>query len=323
MELKEYIISKKIILIPIVLLSILAAVFLYMAERNNNRAYIRSEEQVIAIDESLGEKTFNLTLSADAEDTSLKKKVILTIQDSSIEVSESSKKKAKENLDKEVLLEIEVSKMIRELNQRLSGDRGTIYLPGSIGDDIDLTWTKPEVNFNFLIPLLFPPFALLFMYRGEKDEIKKKQALEYEGILLALPSFNNKIVLLLGSGLVYEESIRRISNGNTRNTLTRVLKELMSEADKTNKDVTVLLKNYAGRNHITELKRITTIIIDNRQRGTNLVSKLSMEGELLWEKRKKRAEEKGRVAESKLTLPLGIMMISLLLITAGPALMQM
>ena len=324
MKYKEFIKSKIFFLIPILILSISASILLFMGERNSSKAYIRSEDQVVAIDESYGDNAFTLDLSANGKDAVIRKSITLVVKDESNTAKDiSSEENDKKDLDEETLMQIEVSKMLKELNQRMSVERGLIELPESIGDNIKLTWTRPKRNYVFLIPLLFPPFILLFLYRGEKDAIKKKRDMEYEGILLALPSFNNKIVLLLGSGLVYEESIRRIGRGSEKNTLTGVLKGLIGEAEKTNNDVTFLLKNYAGKNHITELKRITSIIIDNRQRGTDLISKLSLEGELLWEKRKKRAEEKGRIAESKLTIPLGIMMVSLLLITAGPALMQM
>ena len=324
MKYKEFIKSKLIILIPICLLSLGASIFLFIGERDMSRAYIRSNDSVVAIDESIGGSSFTLSLSADGEDTTVRRSVTL-IPKEEMDQSKSTpiEENSKRDIDEESLIQIEVSKMLRELNSRMSMERGRIILPKTIGENIRLTWTRPKMNYHFLLPLLFPPFLLLFLYRGERDEIKRKRDMEYEGILLALPSFNNKIVLLLGSGLVYEESIRRIGRGSGKNNLTRVLRGLIGEADKTNNDVTLLLKNYAGKNHITELKRITSIILDNRQRGTDLVAKLSLEGELLWEKRKKRAEEKGKTAEGKLTIPLGIMMVSLLLITAGPALMQM
>ena len=73
---------------------------------------------------------------------------------------------------------------------------------------------------------------------------------------------------------------------------------------------------------ITELSRLISIILESRERGTDLREKLRAEGEMLWEKRKKQAEELGKKADTKLAIPLGMMLISLLLVTAAPALMQ-
>jgi len=44
---------------------------------------------------------------------------------------------------------------------------------------------------------------------------------------------------------------------------------------------------------------------------------------LLWEQRKKLAEERGRAAETKMAFPLAILLLVLILITAAPAMLQM
>lgn len=51
--------------------------------------------------------------------------------------------------------------------------------------------------------------------------------------------------------------------------------------------------------------------------------RLAEEGERLWEERRRRAMEKIKIAESKMSFPLGIMLIALIIITAAPAMLQM
>ena len=45
--------------------------------------------------------------------------------------------------------------------------------------------------------------------------------------------------------------------------------------------------------------------------------------ELLWFSRKKRAAEKGRLAETKLTFPLMLLLLALVMVTTAPALLDM
>ena len=65
------------------------------------------------------------------------------------------------------------------------------------------------------------------------------------------------------------------------------------------------------------------IITDNQFKGVDLSDKLESERDLLWEQRKKLAEERGRAAETKMAFPLAILLLVLILITAAPAMLQM
>ena len=75
--------------------------------------------------------------------------------------------------------------------------------------------------------------------------------------------------------------------------------------------------------HIRELSRMVNLIRENRCAGSDLLEKLAAEGEALWLARKKRAEEKGRAAETKLAIPMSVTLLALVAVTAAPAMMQM
>ncbi len=57
------------------------------------------------------------------------------------------------------------------------------------------------------------------------------------------------------------------------------------------------------------------------QKGNALSEKLEAEAAMLWQARKKQAESKGRIAETKLTFPLTILLSVLVVITIAPTLM--
>ena len=56
--------------------------------------------------------------------------------------------------------------------------------------------------------------------------------------------------------------------------------------------------------------------------GVYLSEKLKQENSLLWLARKQQSEEKGRLAETKLTLPLMILLLVLIMMTIAPAMME-
>ena len=80
---------------------------------------------------------------------------------------------------------------------------------------------------------------------------------------------------------------------------------------------------YASQSQIKELSRLGRILLDGEKRGIDLTSKLSEESKNIWEQKKQLALEKIRLTESKMSFPLGLLLISLILISAAPAMMQM
>lgn len=83
------------------------------------------------------------------------------------------------------------------------------------------------------------------------------------------------------------------------------------------------LAAFARRSGVRELMRVSNVINDNIDKGTELTGKLRREGDALWFARKKQSEEKGRLAETKMTLPLVMLLCVLVLITIAPAMMDM
>ena len=69
--------------------------------------------------------------------------------------------------------------------------------------------------------------------------------------------------------------------------------------------------------------RVSNIINDNINKGVELTDKLQAESEILWLNRKKSCEEKGRLAETKMTLPLMLFLMVLIIITVAPALLEL
>ena len=178
--------------------------------------------------------------------------------------------------------------------------------------------------------------AVLIVYLKRYGQIDKEIRDAKESIQRDLPEFINKLVLLLNAGLVVSAAFAKITRdyeafyhgGNPekrrkKRYLYEVLLEMERKVERSNTSLIGELRDFSQRCGVREMVRLTAIISDNWNKGSTLAEKLEAEGGLLWTTRKKRAEEKGRLAETKLTFPLMILLIVLIVITIAPAMMEM
>ena len=141
-----------------------------------------------------------------------------------------------------------------------------------------------------------------------------------------LPAFNDQLLLLLGSGLIFREAFRRIADGYRQKTgnsyFQSVIIGIEDETEQGVSDIVNVITRRAEEIGVSEFSRLAGVIQDNQLLGTDISDKLRNEGEILWDLRKRNAEERGRLAETKLTLPLAILLMVLVLVTAAPAMIQ-
>ena len=62
---------------------------------------------------------------------------------------------------------------------------------------------------------------------------------------------------------------------------------------------------------------------ENEKIGSNIQEKLERESAFLWDIRKVIAREQGKLIDTKMTYPLGLLLVLLIIITMAPAMMSM
>lgn len=85
----------------------------------------------------------------------------------------------------------------------------------------------------------------------------------------------------------------------------------------------MLLNHFAGMHNVKEMLRISTILLENERRGSDVVESLSRESRFQWEERKIVAAEKGKAIDTKMAGPLGLLLILLIVVTMAPAILVM
>jgi tight adherence protein C len=228
--------------------------------------------------------------------------------------------------DQDDVVQHEIRKTVFELNQQI--DSTQLELPDQLDDGTRIRWV-PQKNQNSFMLFVILTISCLLLYQKRDAELVRMEKNARATVLRDLPEFVNKLVLLLNAGLVLRNAFHQVVSEHNKRTggdndyfYTQMTK-IMTKCDETNCSVHVEIRNFAVRSGILEFMRVSNIISDSMTKGSDLVNQLRMEGDGLWVARRKHLEEKGKIAESKLTFPLVILLLVLVLITIAPAMMEM
>ncbi len=223
----------------------------------------------------------------------------------------------------------------RELRQwanstELSHASSFVHLPEESSEGVAYHWEIPRENNHILLPLIPLGFLAFLLYQRDRD-LRRKELESSESLQRQLIPFVTRLVLLMEAGLVVSAALERMMSeykrwhqtNHTDDYFVQQMVRLDHRVRETKGDYVREIKCFSHRLGIPDFIRIMGIIEENKQKGTELSQKLLMETHLLWEKRKKAAIERGRVSESKLTFPLMLQIISLILITVAPVFIEM
>lgn len=208
------------------------------------------------------------------------------------------------------------------LREAIAEPGSQILLPTHTRDGTPIQW-KAENNRNlgypFLGILLFSGILASSRYSALKKE-RETAARSVEG---DLPLFLNQLVLLLNAGAIFEGALKEImKNEQKKKEKTYFYSQLeliLLRYEETRDPLDDQLAALARRTDDQDFIRIAGIIRDNLQRGILLSEKLLKERNDLMHKRKKRVEEKIRIKETKLTMPLCLYLLVLITIAIAPA----
>lgn len=291
-------------------------------DRFSGTRYIVSDGRTVAgvmRDDENMTVSFPLRIEAEKEGERHLKDVTLTISaaEESVDAAEN-----KAGGTEESLLESEIS----ELLSKLSVAKGKkIMFPLKLEDGTKLVWRKGQSGVELLLIFMAPLIIWFFYINGEKkkhDTVKAKA----DNVKRALPGFNDHLLLLLGSGLIFRDAFIMIAEGYRERGKKGYFEDqmigILDEVKTGVSDIVNVITRKADELGVSEFSRLTGIIRDNQLKGVDISSKLKNESEILWDLRKKDAEERGRLAETKLTMPLAVLLMVLVLVTAAPAIIQ-
>ena len=273
----------------------------------------------------------HLTLRAEVhgEEETLEQKLEVTMEPYSREKEseEATAENAESGVSEREQMEMELRGIATDLNS--DTDRMRIMLPSRLETGERISWEAETASRSNAVAILaMTGIVAFFVYRNRFTVLEKQRKKEYESVMRQLPEFVNRLVLLLNAGLVltnaFEKSMEeRFSDRNEDDYFYGRLKSIYVSCRTANGSMHTEFRRMAKESGIRELMRVSNIMTDNIRKGVELTDKLRSESEMLWLERKKSCEERGRLAETKLTLPLMIFLMVLLIITVAPAFLEL
>ncbi|HLR03162.1 MAG TPA: type II secretion protein F [Virgibacillus sp.] len=169
-----------------------------------------------------------------------------------------------------------------------------------------------------LLFTLLIPYAMVGKLSNQEKERKDK-------ILLELPEVVNKLILLINAGETVQQGlIKCVTTANDPES--PLIDELTEAVNKmvSNEPFHQVLNELSRKCGIQEISIFTTTILLNYRKGGNdLLIALRELSHDLWEKRKNISRTKGEEASSKLVFPLVLTFIAVMVIVGYPALTVM
>lgn len=195
------------------------------------------------------------------------------------------------------------------------------------------TWKNRELkyiqekNYNALYILLFSIILAVLLFLNEKHK-KKMESLRVERqSLLEYPEIVSKFIIFIEAGLsirnVWEKIVIDYEKGKTKNIYVY---EEMKKAHlrmKSGIHEAIVYKDFARNMKLRQYTKFISILEQNRRAGlSNIRELLNYESKNAWEERMQLAKRQGKEAETKMLIPLFLMLLIVLLIVVAPAMLN-
>lgn len=175
-------------------------------------------------------------------------------------------------------------------------------------------------NLGLIVGLGFGGFVSYSWIHDIKAKIDKR----HTKIMIDMPDFTNKILILSGAGMTLRAAIIKISEEMALDT--PLYNTLKSCVDKMNNGATdeAAMENLSVQCNTPQMRRFVSVILQNMKRGgSDVIAALRDIGMEQWAERKATAMRISAEAETKLLFPMMLMLFSVIIVTVVPAILGM
>lgn len=160
-------------------------------------------------------------------------------------------------------------------------------------------------------------FAGLFLVFYLQYDMKLKVEKRREAIMGTFPHVLSKIALLINAGLPFHEVIGRIAYAKDELLYQEFGK--MQDEIRNGVPEKQAIQNLADRCGVNEIRRFSTILIQNLEKGSSqMASSLTEMSVAIWQERKSGVRQRGEQISAQLMLPILIIFIGIMLMVLVP-----
>ena len=212
-----------------------------------------------------------------------------------------------------------------QLQERQSEDQETLQLPTEVSDQ-PVTW-YPQRDTRWMWTTLLTGVTLCGLWAGKKKDDEQEQQKYERKMQLAYPDIVNRLSLYMGAGIsirhaweriVREYEKKRQMTGNSElayEQMKLALRQMQNGVAET-----VAYERFGMDCRLSSYLKLGTLLSQNLRLGTgNLAGMLKAEAKDAFEDRKALARKIGEECESRLLLPMLLMLLSILIMIMYPA----
>lgn len=219
----------------------------------------------------------------------------------------------------------EIRQYIRNLQEAMPGEKN-IEVPDMIyGYQIRM---PEETNPGKLLLILGLFAAAMILLKGQSD-LKEHMKLRNDALLMAYPSFIERLALYMGAGLTIRHALTKIVSTDAapgrqkyRNILYDEIKYTLNEIQAGLPESDAYYK-LGHRLNLSVYLKVTSLLSQNLKKGTkDILGMLAEEKHAAFQIRKETAKKKGEEAGTRLLLPMMLLLGTVIVIIVLPAFMQ-
>lgn len=229
----------------------------------------------------------------------------------------------------------EAEALLDELSQRLAdenaADGETLLLPADIGGHA-LIWTNVQEHTAYRM-LLLGLFALAGVAVGRREDERKAQRRYRQQLAAGYPKMLSQLALLVAAGMTVTHAWERIvvnyenrrSDAKWGGSSEPVYDEMCVTYHQIRDGLGERLayEQFGERLQLTVYRRFSTLLVQNLRKGTaGLSSLLEKEMEQAFDEQQSLAKKRGEELQTKLLLPMMLMLGLVIVIIMIPALMS-
>lgn len=212
-----------------------------------------------------------------------------------------------------------------QLQECQAGYEETVQLPAEVSEQA-VTW-YPQRDTRWLWTTLLTGAALCGLWTGKKREDEQRQQKYERKMQISYPDIVNRLSLYMGAGIsirhAWERIIRgyekqRQMTGNSEDAYEQMklaLRQMQNGVAET-----VAYEKFGMDCRLSSYLKLGTLLSQNLRLGTgNLAEMLKAEAKDAFEDRKALARKIGEECESRLLLPMLLMLLSILIMIMYPA----
>lgn len=223
--------------------------------------------------------------------------------------------------DLSAMIEAEVSAVKQELAS--DGDESSVALPSEL-KGMDVVWKKAESGPGpeaALAMLMLVPVIWL----GRYGALERKLKIRASAVEEQTADVMTALILYLDAGLVADAAVAELTGDGAeeKGPLYKAMADLKRRCEASNVPFPQAFYSYAVSSGSRELIRFASLIKENSTYGSGLSQKLRAESARMHDSRLSRAKARAKEIETKLCMPLMLLLASLLAIAAGPVLLTM